>query len=215
MPTQVVLPQYIFCITKSNWCTSQPVLQSVSLPHIVCCFIVVCLPASQGSKILVGEDTHTYSKQLSYNMQKKTTWQTHDIGMCNRFSCVKLNFCPWPFETLRSITVTVESTHSAVSLKHGFRSHRMLNTGQKKKLHCQWDLHRLVRGKTTHCGRQTFHLPSLVSFWTLKLYQHHCEDSKAANRSVAMSDITRRIMQWICLRDLALKEIILHWPILR
>jgi hypothetical protein len=166
--------------------------------HIWTCF-TVCLSSSHCvllyrclltcSKILVGEDTHTYSSFLII-CKKKTVWQIHDIGMCNRFSCVKLNFRPWPFETLRSITVTAESTHGSDSLKHGFRSHRMLTTGQKKKLHCQWDLHRLVRCKATHSDRQTFHLPPLVSFWTLNLHQYHCEDCKAANRTVAMSDIT-------------------------
>jgi len=131
-------------------------------------FLTLCAVVSfsfylhqRGAKFWLGK-AHMHSTFL--NTLKKTIRQIHYIGMCNRFSCITLNFCPWPFETLRSITVTAESTHSSDSLKHGFRSHGMLTTGQKKKLHCQWDLHRLVRGKTTDSGRQTFHLPSLVSF---------------------------------------------------
>ena len=43
-------------------------------------------------------------------------------------------------------------------MKHGFSADRMFTTGQKKKLHCQWDLHRLVSCKTTRSGRQTLHV---------------------------------------------------------
>ena len=128
------------------------VLQSISLPHIMCCCIVLFLPASQWGKMLVGEDTR--SLRLSYNTPKTTIRQIHDFGMCNCFSCITMNLRPWPFETLRSITVAVEGTHSSDILKHGFRFHRMFTTGQKKTLHFQWDLHRLVRSKadlTCYC----------------------------------------------------------------
>jgi len=64
--------------------------------------------------------------------------------MCNSFLCIKMNLRPWPFEKLRSITVAAEGTKSSDRPKHGFRFHRMFTTGQKKKLHYQWDLHRLV-----------------------------------------------------------------------
>ena len=61
--------------------------------------------------------------------------------------------------------MTAEVTQSSDSLKHGFRVHHMFTAGQKKKkLQYQWDLHRLVRCKATHGGRQALHLPSLVSF---------------------------------------------------
>jgi hypothetical protein len=44
-----------------------------------------------------------------------------------------------------SITVAAEGKNNSDGLKHGFRFHRKFTTGQKKKPHYQWDLHRLVR----------------------------------------------------------------------
>ena len=40
--------------------------------------------------------------------------------------------------------MTAKATNSSDRMKHGFRFHRMFTTGQKKKLHYQWDLRRLV-----------------------------------------------------------------------
>ena len=54
--------------------------------------------------------------------------------------------------------MTVEATKSSDRMKHGFSFDRMFTTGQKKKRHCQWDLHRLVSCKTTRSGRQTLHV---------------------------------------------------------
>jgi hypothetical protein len=44
--------------------------------------------------------------------------------------------------------MTAESTNSSDGMKHGFCFHRMFTAGQRKKLHYQWDLHRLVSDKT-------------------------------------------------------------------
>ena len=74
--------------------------------------------------------------------------------MCNCFSGVTMNLRPWPFENLCSITVEAEGTQGSDILKHGFRFHRTFTAGHAKKLHYQWDLHRLVvckAGLTCYC----------------------------------------------------------------
>jgi hypothetical protein len=80
--------------------------------------------------------------------------------------------------------VIAEGTHSADSLKHGFRFHHMFTTGQKKNLHYQWDLHRLVRCKTTHSGTQILHLPSLVSFPSTPNYNPYTQTINRVSKQV-------------------------------
>ena len=77
---------------------------------------------------------------------------------------------------VRTLAVAAESTHSSDSLKHGFRSHRMFTAGHAKKLHYQWDLHRLVVCKadvTCYC-RWFDSGPGQIEFTHIKLAANLC-----------------------------------------
>jgi hypothetical protein len=185
----MVFPPYIFSWHKSNWRTFAPCVITV-LPHITCYCTGVCLPSSQRGTFLVGEDTRTAA---SYNMQK-AIWQIQDTGMCNCFSFIPMNLRPWPFVTLPSITVTVQSKHSSDSLKHGFHVHRLFTTGQKKKkLLYQWDLHRLVRCKadiTCYC-RGFDSRPGRINSLYIKLASNVC-GSELKHQSCSLTSATVR-----------------------
>jgi hypothetical protein len=90
---------------------------------------------------------NTDSLQLSNNKQKtKTIGKSKTLKGAivflhsNQIAAVT-------FLTPRTITLTVQSTHSSDGMKHGFRVHRMFTTGQKTKLLQNLDLHRLVSCK--------------------------------------------------------------------
>jgi hypothetical protein len=153
------------------------------------------LPASRRGRYWLGK-THpycifliTYSYANNYLVNPRH-WKLQLLFY------ITINFRPWPFVVLHSITMIAKAAKSSDTLKHGFCIHRMFTTGQKEKLHYQWNLDRLVACKNTCSGRLTFHVTVANSilvqrefyFPFIEAGQNFCS-SEANNLSCSLKEV--------------------------